>query len=67
MEHSKLTWQKSSFSGGGGEQCLEIAEGVGAILLRESDEPNIIATLRRSNLGTLLRHVKAGGLDHIAP
>ncbi|WP_206507768.1 DUF397 domain-containing protein [Streptomyces chrestomyceticus] len=67
MEHSKLTWQKSSFSGGGGEQCVEIAEGAGAVFLRESDDPDIITTLSRGNLGTLLRHVKAGALDHPAP
>ena len=24
--NSEIKWQKSSFSGGGGEQCLELAE-----------------------------------------
>ncbi|KAA6220613.1 DUF397 domain-containing protein [Streptomyces albofaciens JCM 4342] len=63
---SKLIWQKSSFSGGGGEQCVEIAEATGSIFLRESDDPNVIATLTRDNLGALIRHVKLGALDHRA-
>ncbi|OKH99829.1 hypothetical protein A6A06_22470 [Streptomyces sp. CB02923] len=64
MDHSKLTWQKSSFSGGGGEQCVEIAEIAESIFFRESDDPNVVATLSRGNFGALIRRVKVGNLDH---
>lgn len=61
-----LTWQKSSFSGGGGEQCVEIAENDSEILIREGDAPNTVAITSRSKFAAFIRGVKAGEFDHFA-
>lgn len=60
-----LTWQKSSFSGGGdGANCVEIAAREdGAILLRESDEPEAIVAASPAGFRALLGRVRAGQLD----
>lgn len=60
----EITWQKSSFSGGGGEQCVEIAEHNGDILMRESDDPNAITTTSRVKFAAFIAGVKAGEFDH---
>ncbi|MEU4198398.1 DUF397 domain-containing protein [Streptomyces sp. NPDC045470] len=57
-------WQKSSFSGAGGENCVEIATRGEAIFIRESDEPNVITVADRSKFAALLAGVKAGEFDH---
>lgn len=50
-------WQKSSFSNGtDGAECLEIAGGTGALLLRESDEPDHVLTLTPNALSALISH-----------
>ncbi|MEU5084047.1 MULTISPECIES: DUF397 domain-containing protein [Streptomyces] len=59
-----IKWQKSSFSGGGGEQCLETAENNGQILFRESDNPDLIITTSREKLAAFILGVKAGEFDH---
>ncbi|MGN5379602.1 DUF397 domain-containing protein [Streptomyces sp. MUSC 14] len=59
-----IAWQKSSFSGGGGEQCLEAAESDGRILLRESDDPDVVVTTSREKLAAFILGVKAGEFDH---
>ena len=33
-------WRKSSYSGNGGEQCVETAGGDGAILVRDTTDRN---------------------------
>ncbi|MFF9775163.1 DUF397 domain-containing protein [Streptomyces sp. NPDC013978] len=57
---SELCWLKSSFSGEGGNNCVEIAapspEG---IALRESESPARVLTTDRAALGALVRSVKA--------
>ncbi|MFF4738763.1 DUF397 domain-containing protein [Streptomyces sp. NPDC001262] len=63
---SEIQWQKSSFSGGGGEDCIELASHGGELLMRESDDPDIVATPGRSNLASLLFRVKAGDFDRFA-
>ncbi|MFF1907669.1 DUF397 domain-containing protein [Kitasatospora sp. NPDC058218] len=36
-----LTWRKSSFSGGEGGNCVEVADGVpGAVPVRDSKDPH---------------------------
>ncbi|MEV0988031.1 DUF397 domain-containing protein [Streptomyces sp. NPDC049949] len=63
--NSEFNWQKSSFSGGGGEQCLHVAEGRdGAILLCESDDPASIITTSPEKLAAFIAGVKAGEFDH---
>ncbi|MFF5720211.1 DUF397 domain-containing protein [Streptomyces buecherae] len=63
---SEIKWQKSSFSGGGGEQCLELADDAGEILVRESDDPNVILKTTPTKLRTFIQGVKAGEFDHFA-
>lgn len=60
-----LIWQKSSFSEGGA-QCVEIAVHNGGILLRESDDPNVITTTSRNKFAAFIAGVKAGEFDHFA-
>ncbi|MHA5048835.1 DUF397 domain-containing protein [Streptomyces sp. SD15] len=55
------TWQKSSFSGGGEGECIELAAATpGHIHLRESDHPYAIATTTPHALAHLLRTLKSG-------
>jgi hypothetical protein len=59
---SPLAWQKSSFSGSGGNGgCLELATTHGALLLRESDEPETVLTTYPARVAALLFAIKAGG------
>ena len=37
--HSTLTWRKSTYSGGNGGQCVEVAAS-GRVLVRDSKNPN---------------------------
>lgn len=59
-----IQWQKSSFSGGEGPECIEIAQDGDAILIRESDAPGVIVSTTRANLAALIAGVKAGEFDH---
>lgn len=60
-----IQWQKSSYSGGNGPNCIELAHHDGSILLRESDTPGIVITTDRSKLAAFVREVKAGEFDHL--
>ncbi|MGW1778629.1 DUF397 domain-containing protein [Streptomyces sp. NPDC002143] len=61
---ARLTWQKSSFSGGGEGNCVELAASPPSRLhLRESDRPHEIATTTPHALAGLLGAVKAGVLS----
>lgn len=59
-------WQKSSFSGAGGENCVEVARGGGGVLIRESEDPGAVLAVTRAALASLLAGVKAGELDRPA-
>ncbi|MFC0600654.1 DUF397 domain-containing protein [Streptomyces palmae] len=60
-----VEWRKSSFSGGGGENCVEVAQGQdGSVALRESDEPGTVITTTRGKLAAFILGVKAGEFDH---
>ncbi|MCC5033380.1 DUF397 domain-containing protein [Streptomyces sp. WAC 00631] len=56
-------WQKSSFSGAEGPNCLEIAGVPGALLVRESDAPGTVLAASRAALAGLVAGVKAGEFD----
>ncbi|WP_116211834.1 DUF397 domain-containing protein [Streptomyces olivoreticuli] len=56
-------WQKSSFSTGGGEQCVEIAAHPTGVLIRESDEPGVTARASHAPFAALITGVKAGRFD----
>ncbi|GHA22177.1 hypothetical protein GCM10010372_22740 [Streptomyces tauricus] len=56
---SDVHWQKSSFSGGGGdEDCLEISATPATLHLRESDTPDAILSPTPAALNALLTAVK---------
>ncbi|MGR8009012.1 DUF397 domain-containing protein [Streptomyces hypolithicus] len=63
--NAAIEWQKSSFSGTG-EQCVEIAEHAGEILMRESDDPNAVTATSRTKFAAFIQGVKAGEFDHFA-
>ncbi|MET7765825.1 DUF397 domain-containing protein [Streptomyces sp. NPDC005336] len=63
----EVTWQKSSYSGGGdGNSCIELASIGDAIALRESDDPGTVLTTTPAKLQALLHAIKAGEFDHLA-
>ncbi|MBB5938058.1 DUF397 domain-containing protein [Streptomyces zagrosensis] len=66
MPNMELKWQKSSFSGAGGHDCVEIAKLGDRLAIRESDAPEIVMATSRSKFGALVRHVQAGALDNFA-
>ncbi|WP_087926147.1 DUF397 domain-containing protein [Streptomyces albireticuli] len=53
-------WQRSTFSGGGGNNCVEIAAAGSGIVIRESEAPDQNITTDRGMLSTLLIGIKAG-------
>ncbi|WAL98012.1 DUF397 domain-containing protein [Streptomyces sp. Je 1-369] len=55
-------WQRSSFCGGGGNNCVEIATTHDGIALRESESPADVLTTDRAALSALVRGVKAAPL-----
>ncbi|TQF03943.1 DUF397 domain-containing protein [Kitasatospora acidiphila] len=60
-------WQKSSFSASNNGNCVEVATGEnGAIVMRESDDPNVIVTTDRAKWAAFIAGVKAGEFDHFA-
>jgi Domain of unknown function (DUF397) len=62
MRQTGTDWQRSSFCGGGGNNCVEIAATRGGIALRESEDPARIVTTDRAALRALIISVKAGAL-----
>ncbi|MFI2210247.1 DUF397 domain-containing protein [Streptomyces sp. NPDC020141] len=60
-----IRWQKSSFSGGNGPNCLEIAHQDDSVLLRESNTPTTVITTDRAKLAAFIQGVKAGEFDHL--
>ncbi|MFI1866886.1 MULTISPECIES: DUF397 domain-containing protein [Streptomyces] len=65
MSASPIKWQKSSFSGGGGENCVELTQHDGEIKMRESEDPTVVLTTSRENLAAFLAGAKAGEFDHL--
>lgn len=60
MAHD-ITWQKSSYSGGGdAANCLELAATRETRLLRESDEPGTVVETTGTGLAALIRHLRGG-------
>jgi hypothetical protein len=57
----RLSWQKSSFSGGGEGECVELAAtATGRVHLRESDRPGDVASSTPRALASLLLVLKDG-------
>lgn len=51
-------WQKSSFSGANGADCVEIAHHASSLLVRESDAPSTVLATTPARLAALIRHTK---------
>jgi hypothetical protein len=60
MPQATPQWQKSSFSGAGGENCVQLAHHEGEILIRESDAPGDVLALADEGLLGLIRHCRTG-------
>lgn len=58
-------WQKSSFSGSGGD-CVEVRTVNGTVELRESDEGHLIIRTTPANFAAFVQGIKAGEFDHHA-
>ncbi|MHC0430076.1 DUF397 domain-containing protein [Streptomyces sp. O3] len=56
----ELQWLKSSFSGDGGNNCVELTATADGLALRESDNPTEVLRTHPGTLGALIRSVKAG-------
>lgn len=61
---ASIQWQKSSFSGGDGPNCVEVAHHEGQILMRESDTPDSVIVTDHAKLAAFIAGVKAGEFDH---
>ena len=48
MESSDMNWRKSSHSGGNGGSCIEVADQVGHVLVRDSKQAGTGPVLRFS-------------------
>ncbi|SFB93655.1 DUF397 domain-containing protein [Streptomyces aidingensis] len=57
-----IQWQKSSFSGANGPDCVELAHGGGPLLLRESDAPETVLAASPAAFAALLTRLKEPGL-----
>ncbi|MGW1200080.1 DUF397 domain-containing protein [Streptomyces sp. NPDC002536] len=61
-----VCWQKSSFSGpDDNQECVELADAAGVVMVRESDVPGVVARVEPAGLRALICSVKAGRLDQL--
>ncbi|MBE1537912.1 DUF397 domain-containing protein [Actinomadura algeriensis] len=64
MNLPEATWRKSSYSQGGGTECIEVAEIAGQHLVRDSKDPDgPCLTVTPHAWATLLTRIKTGGHD----
>ncbi|MGW7658568.1 DUF397 domain-containing protein [Streptomyces asiaticus] len=59
------TWQRSSFCGGGGNNCIEVAADDSDIAIRESSEPSAVLHTDRLALRAFIFGVKRGHFDRL--
>ena len=65
MDVSSATWRKSSYSGGNGGNCLEVARNLpGIVAVRDSkDRSGPVLTFTSAEWETFTAGVKSGKLD----
>ncbi|MFJ6992950.1 DUF397 domain-containing protein [Streptomyces sp. NPDC003090] len=56
-----IIWRRSSFCGGGGNNCVEIAELPDGIGLRDSSFPEQVVVVSRPALADLLSNIRQKG------
>ncbi|MGW7518772.1 DUF397 domain-containing protein [Streptomyces sp. NPDC054796] len=62
-----IQWRKSSFSEDAeGNNCVELASHEGQILIRESDDPEVVVRTTPEKLRAFLAGAKAGEFDSFA-
>ncbi|WP_326610924.1 DUF397 domain-containing protein [Streptomyces scopuliridis] len=62
-----IQWRKSSkSSNAAGSDCLELAEHDGEILMRESDNPDVIIHTTPAKLRAFLDGAREGEFDNLA-
>ncbi|MEU2991990.1 DUF397 domain-containing protein [Streptomyces griseoincarnatus] len=59
-----IQWRKSSYSEQSGN-CLELAVVDGQVLVRESDDPDVVVRTTRAKLAAFLAGAKAGEFDEL--
>jgi Domain of unknown function (DUF397). len=61
MDLSKATWRKSTYSGGNGGECVEVATNLpGVVAVRDSKNPNgPILTFTPDQWRTFLKDIKS--------
>ncbi|MEX2984591.1 DUF397 domain-containing protein [Streptomyces sp. C36] len=64
MEMSEVTWKKSSFSGDR-DECVEAGKLDGKVVIRESDDPEVIVSTTPAKWRAFILGVKAGEFDHL--
>lgn len=64
---ASIQWRKSSFSGGDGPECVELARSADTTLIRESDDPHVVLTTTPKRLAAFIAAAKAGDFDHLTP
>ena len=63
MDLSTAVWRKSSYSQGGGNNCVEVAAVAGAVAIRDSKDPDGPAhVVSPAAFGALLGQIKRGEL-----
>ncbi|PSM37872.1 DUF397 domain-containing protein [Streptomyces dioscori] len=55
----ELNWLKSSYSGDGGNNCVEVAATPNGVAVRESDSPADVLILGRGSLRALIRRLQS--------
>ena len=64
MDLSALSWRKSTYSQGGGQECVEVATAPGAVAIRDSKNPDGPALLLRPRVFCdLTTRIKRGDHD----
>jgi hypothetical protein len=65
MDLTSAAWRKSSYSGGNGGNCVEVARNLPDIVaVRDSkDRPGVVLTLARSGWADFVAGIKSGELD----
>ena len=65
MDLSSASWRKSSFSAGGGSNCVEVAVLPRALAIRDSKDPHgPVHLLRPAAFRDLIARIKRGDFDH---
>ncbi|MEV0635305.1 DUF397 domain-containing protein [Streptomyces sp. NPDC050619] len=58
----ELHWLKSSYSGDGGNNCVEVAATSNGVAIRESESPTELLVTDRGALLSLIRGAKTGAV-----